>query len=224
MSKTILAIDTATEAFSVALQCNDECREVFAIAPREHATRLLPTVHQLLAEAQIGVGQLDALVVTRGPGSFTGVRIGIAAAQGLALGTDLGLIAVSTLQALAMEGHKRTGCERILPLLDARMEQVYTAQYDFSQSGGVLVQEERVCDPQRVIDGVTVETQAMVLVGPGAAAYREVFDQDFDSSVVDTISDCYPHAAHCIEIAQLQSLTPVAADAIEPAYLRAAVR
>lgn len=194
------------------------------MAPREHATRLLPTVDQLLAEAEIGVGQLDVLVVTRGPGSFTGVRIGIAAAQGLALGADLELIPVSTLQALALEGHKRTGHERVIALLDARMNQVYTAGYEFHQPGGVLRQEERVCDPQRVIDGVTFDSPQLLLAGPGAAAYQEVLSRDFDSSVVDSLADCYPHAAHAIEIAEVQSIEAVAASAIEPAYLRGAVR
>ncbi len=220
MSRTLLAIDTATEAFSVALCHGGQSREVFALAPREHAARLLPTVQELLSEAGLRVGDLDAIVVTRGPGSFTGVRIGIAAAQGLALGADLGLIPVSTLHSLALYAHQSSGCQRVVALLDARMNQVYTGQFVFEQPSGVLAQAEKVCDPA----AVSVAQGQWLLAGPGVSAYGPQLRQALGTSVEQELSQCYPHASTALTIAMEQDLQAVAAEFIEPAYLRAAVR
>lgn len=101
MSTRILAIDTATEACSVALWNNGEVQALFELCPREHTQRILPMVQQILASSGLSLQQLDALAFGRGPGSFTGVRIGIGIGQGLALGANLPMIGVSTLQTMA---------------------------------------------------------------------------------------------------------------------------
>lgn len=82
MSTRILAIDTATEACSVAVWNQGEIHALFELCPREHTQRILPMVQQVLAESGLALNQLDALAFGRGPGSFTGVRIGIGIAQG----------------------------------------------------------------------------------------------------------------------------------------------
>ena len=97
----ILAFDTSTDACSIALGVGGECLVDHAVVPREHAQRLLPTIRRLLAEAQLSPGQLDALVYGRGPGSFTGVRIAVSAAQGFAWGADIGTLGISTLASIA---------------------------------------------------------------------------------------------------------------------------
>ncbi|AHF73763.1 yeaZ [Candidatus Sodalis pierantonius str. SOPE] len=141
MSTRILALDTATEACSAALMLDDELLlERFAVAPREHTQRILPMVDSLLAEAGITLDSLDALAFGRGPGSFTGVRIGIGIAQGLALGADLPLIGVSTLAALAEGAWRQTGASQVLTAIDARMGEVYWAAY--RREAGVWLGEE----------------------------------------------------------------------------------
>ncbi len=89
MSVRILALDTATEACSAALLNGQQIDARFEIAPRDHTQRILPLVAELLQSQQLELTQLDALAFGRGPGSFTGVRIGIGIAQGLALGAAL---------------------------------------------------------------------------------------------------------------------------------------
>ncbi|QOL14739.1 tRNA (adenosine(37)-N6)-threonylcarbamoyltransferase complex dimerization subunit type 1 TsaB [Dickeya dianthicola] len=135
MSTRILALDTATEACSVALWNDGEIHSLFEVCPREHTQRVLPMVQQLLAEHGTALSQLDALAFGRGPGSFTGVRIGIGIAQGLALGADLPLLGVSTLATLAQGAHRLTGASRVLTAIDARMGEVYWASYERDERG-----------------------------------------------------------------------------------------
>lgn len=97
----ILAIDTATEACSVALWNNGTINAHFELCPREHTQRILPMVQEILAASGVSLNEIDALAFGRGPGSFTGVRIGIGIAQGLALGANLPMIGVSTLATMA---------------------------------------------------------------------------------------------------------------------------
>ena len=110
----ILAIDTATEACSVALWNDGTTFAHFEECPREHTQRILPLVKTILTEGNTALTDLDALAYGRGPGSFTGVRIGIGIAQGLALGADLPMIGVSTLATMAQGAWRMTGASRVL--------------------------------------------------------------------------------------------------------------
>ena len=101
MSENILIIDTSTEACSVALLHNNTLISEFDVTPRNHTRMVLPMVDSLLKKAQMSVAQLDAIAWARGPGSFTGVRIGTGIMQGLALGANKPVIAISTLAAMA---------------------------------------------------------------------------------------------------------------------------
>src|SRR5690606_24475380 len=93
----ILAIDTSTDACSVAYLAQQECIERFELAAQSHTRRLLPMVDDLLAEVGVSLSQLDAIAFSRGPGSFTGLRIGFGSVQGLAFAADLPVLPVSTL-------------------------------------------------------------------------------------------------------------------------------
>ncbi len=126
----LLALDTTEDSCSVALCIDDEMRWRFEVAPRRHSELILPMMDSLLAEAGISVRQLDALAFSRGPGSFTGIRIATGVAQGVALGADLPVVPVSTLAALAQAMLRKHGATRVLSALDARMGEVYWAWCD----------------------------------------------------------------------------------------------
>src|SRR5690349_20165473 len=130
----LLAFETATEACSVALWIDGEVRERFGLAPRQHAELALPWAEQLLAEAGVARSQLDVVAVGRGPGAFTGVRLAVALAQGIALALDRPVVPVSMLAALAMGAD---GGEPILAAIDARMGEIYVAA--FGREGDALV-------------------------------------------------------------------------------------
>ena len=121
----LLALDTATEACSAAVLADGEVLERYELAPRRHAALILPMIESVLAEAGLEISQLDAIAVGRGPGAFTGVRIAIGIAQGIAFAADLPVALVSTLAALALGTARDTGATRIAAALDARMGEIY---------------------------------------------------------------------------------------------------
>ncbi|AJQ99036.1 Inactive metal-dependent proteases-like protein, putative molecular chaperone [Enterobacteriaceae bacterium bta3-1] len=175
MSTRILAIDTATEACSVALWNNGEKHALFEICPREHTQRILPMVQQILAESGVSLNQLDALAFGRGPGSFTGVRIGIGIAQGLAMGADLPMIGVSTLATMAQGAFRQMGATQVLAAIDARMGEVYWGQYQ-RQNDGVWVGEntEAVFTPERAQQNVMALAGEWASVGTGWGTYPDM--------------------------------------------------
>jgi tRNA threonylcarbamoyl adenosine modification protein YeaZ len=152
----ILAIDTATEACSAALWNDGTLCAHFEICPREHTQRILPLVQDVLTESNTSLTELDALAFGRGPGSFTGVRIGIGIAQGLALGAELPMIGVSTLATMAQGAWRKTGATRVLAAIDARMGEVYWAEYSaMSRASGTAKRRKRCSNRTRFANGCT---------------------------------------------------------------------
>ena len=144
----ILAVDTATEACSAALLVGDTLYSRWEEAPRDHTRKILPMVQALLDEAGLSLDELDAIAFGRGPGSFTGVRIGISVAQGLAFGAGVPMIGVSTLAAMAQGAHKLEGAEQVLAAIDARMDEVYWGCYAAEQGEMCLQGLEAVLAPE----------------------------------------------------------------------------
>lgn len=170
MTMTILAIDTSTEACSVALLQRGQVIERYELAPRRHAQLVLPFVDSLLAEAGIGKRQLDAIAVGRGPGAFTGVRLAISLAQGMALGLDIPVLPVSSLAALALELHRDAPDAHLLACIDARMGEVYAGIYRGNDGGVELIGDE-VVGPATSL--ALPEAARWAVAGTGWAAYSD---------------------------------------------------
>ena len=117
----LLVLDTSTEWCSAALWLDGRVQARRVLAEQRHSSLLLPMVAELLRESAMSLRQLDGIGYGAGPGSFTGLRIACAVTQGLALGADLPVAGVSTLQSIA----EQAGAERVLTVLDARMAEVY---------------------------------------------------------------------------------------------------
>ena len=147
----ILAVDTATEACSAALSVDGNLYERYEVIGRGHAERLLPMVQEVLAEAGVALAALDGIAFGRGPGSFTGLRIGTGGTQGLAFGAGLRVVPVSDLAALAARAAIVRGERFVLACLDARMSQVYWAAYDCADPAAPkALAPEAVSDPGAV--------------------------------------------------------------------------
>ncbi|WP_045728076.1 tRNA (adenosine(37)-N6)-threonylcarbamoyltransferase complex dimerization subunit type 1 TsaB [Xanthomonas sp. GPE 39] len=215
----ILAFETSTEACSVAVHVGGRVLERFELAPRRHAELALPWAEQLLAEAGIGRRQLDAIAFGRGPGAFTGVRLAIALAQGIALALELPVLPVSTLQALALRAP--TAAPRVLATIDARMGEVYTATYA-RQADGTLqaLTCEQVLHPDTFV--LPEPDAAWSAVGTGLAAVEATLQRRFGAHWHSADAQALPHAADVLTLALAAQARgeAVAPEQVEPAYLR----
>ena len=227
----LLAFETATEACSVALWIDGEVRERFEVAPRRHAELALPWAEALLDEAGIPRSQLDAIAVGRGPGAFTGVRLAVALAQGIALALDRPLLPVSTLavlaagapaaQPLAGEG----GCagveeQPILAAIDARMGEIYAATFLRDGDRLCATSAETVVAPADYV--LAGEARGWLGVGTGFAAGDGVLRTRLHDRLAYVDPAALPHAADLARLAVQAHARgeAVAPERVEPAYLR----
>lgn len=213
----IVAIDTATEACSVALLCGGEVRYRYQVAAKIHAKILLPMLDELMAEAQLTPQQLDAVAFGRGPGGFTGVRIGTAAAQAIALGGDIPAAPVSNLAAIAARAHRENGDEKVAVAIDARMGEVYWGAFQIQNIEPELIGSEIVCPPQNVPE---LDSE-WVAAGTGWEAYPEVLTAASHASQKDTMNHL-PHAVDILNIGaeMIHQGRGVSAENALPVYLR----
>ena len=211
----LLALETSTEACSVALWIDGTVRERFDVVPRRHAELALPWAEQLLSDAGIPRSRLDAVAVGRGPGAFTGVRLGVALAQGIALALDVPVLPVSTLAALAAQARG----DRILAAIDARMGEVYLGAFARDGDGLRALQEETVGAPGavRVPDGAGWDA-----VGTGLDAQEGALRQRLGERLVHVDAAALPQAADVARLAapMLARGEGLAPERVEPAYLR----
>ncbi|NQD37707.1 tRNA (adenosine(37)-N6)-threonylcarbamoyltransferase complex dimerization subunit type 1 TsaB [Permianibacter sp. IMCC34836] len=148
--KNVLALDTATEALSVALQFGDQLVGHYEVAPRLHAQKILPLIDSVLAQAGLRIADIDAFVFGRGPGAFTGVRTAVAVVQGLAFSHDKPVLGVSTLLAMAEGARRQHGVTQVLTAIDARMGEIYAAAYRHDGKEWQLVLPEAVMAPAQL--------------------------------------------------------------------------
>ena len=212
----LLAFETATEACSVAVYIDGEVLERFEVAPRRHAELALPWAEALLADAGIARSALDAIAVGRGPGAFTGVRLAIAIAQGIALGLDRPLLPVSTLAALAL---RAPGDGDVLAAIDARMAEVYVAGFRRAGERIASLGEEIVVAPSAFALPVGTHWHG---VGTGFAAADGVLQGRMGDRLVSVDAAALPRAADVARLGAAMHTRgeAVAPEWIEPAYLR----
>lgn len=167
---TLLSLDTASEYCSVCLYKDGIFYESCANAPQKHAEIIIPMIDDLLKKANVTKDSIDAIAFGRGPGSFTGVRIGVSAAQALALGLDVKLIGISNLKALCFDALKLKDCEFYVNVIDARMNEVYLCIYKKEQDNFKELILECVVpyDKASQIINETVNTNSYIIVGTGA--------------------------------------------------------
>ena len=168
----LLAIETATDVCSVALSLGDRRFSRHEKIPREHADRILGMIESVLAEAGASLGDLKAIVYGAGPGAFTGVRIAVSVAQGLAFGADLPLVPVSTLWAMAQGFYRQNiDIKQIWVAVDARMGEVYTGKYIANGPLVGAVCEEQLLAPAQMTLDVESFSAGYASVGSAWRAY-----------------------------------------------------
>jgi len=217
-----LALDTSTEACSVALALDGQILALDEVCPQQHSKRILPMVQQLLADAGVSLHQLDGIIFGRGPGSFTGVRIGVSVAQGLAFGADLPVFGVSTLAAMAQAAVQQNATE-VIAAIDARMAEVYIAAYALDEAGLMqAITPEIAAKPAALPEVLTSLsfTSQLLGVGTGWQTYPQALQQLAPALIADSI--LYPSAQFMLPFASRawQQQLFVSAEQAEPVYVR----
>ena len=215
----ILAIETATSSCSVALRINDEVTERSKVGNNVHSQVLLEMVQDLLSQAQISAQALDAVAVGQGPGSFTGLRIGVGVGQGLAFGAKCPMIGVSSLDALALQA---LSDGVVIAAIDARMGEVYWCEYQKKGSHIIRLQELNVTSPAEVCVSNELET-SISLVGNAWATYQDDFVALNPANVLlQELVVVYPSAGALLLLAEEKYLRRdwVSAAAFAPIYVR----
>jgi tRNA threonylcarbamoyladenosine biosynthesis protein TsaB len=215
----MLALDTATEACSVALLTDDGLFSRFAEVGRGHAEAILSMVDATLAEAGVRLGMLDAIAASVGPGAFTGIRICVSVAQGLAFGAGLPVVPVTTLEALALQA-MRGGATHVMACLDARMGEVYWGCFSADATRGLIQQA-----PLAVGAAASVVPPfggaAFQGIGRGFAAYAELAALP-GLSLPCGAAEALPDARDMATLGAIRCRAGQALDAAEltPQYLR----
>ncbi|ENW02508.1 tRNA (adenosine(37)-N6)-threonylcarbamoyltransferase complex dimerization subunit type 1 TsaB [Acinetobacter beijerinckii] len=211
----LLALETANEQCSVSLI--DEVQELFFqldARPKAQTQTILPLIEQALLKTGIQFSDLTAIAFSRGPGSFSGVRINAAVAQALAWSQDLPVIPISSLQALAQAAYRLTGLTQVSAVLDARMKEVYIANFSLDDHGIMqAVDAEKLLNYEDAADYSQFE-----IIGSGS----ELIKPDLVKSSDDSMSKIIATAQDISIIARVSAMQQKWVDAEQalPVYLR----
>ncbi|UTF60834.1 tRNA (adenosine(37)-N6)-threonylcarbamoyltransferase complex dimerization subunit type 1 TsaB [Gilvimarinus sp. DA14] len=214
----LLALDTSGDACSVALWHDGQVRENFELAAQSHTQRALPMIDELLEQAGITLQQIDALAIGAGPGSFTGLRIGMGVIQGLAFACDKPVIAVCTLEALAWQALlDNPDANVVLPALDARMGEVYWGLYRRADPDRLTeLSPPAATDPSQVAAALPELGEPILGAGGGWKL------QPLQACAARYDSDALPRAAAVVELAIQRWREGQMQDAltVQPKYVR----
>ncbi len=215
----LLALDTATEACSVALRVDGRTLVRFDKAGRSHTQQMLPMVHGLMAEAGLSFAQLDGFVCGIGPGSFAGVRIGVGFVKGLALSLDRPVVGISSLTMLA-QGAFDAGAQRVIAAIDARMSEIYVASFEKGAQGRAqALGPPRVMPPEAFAEDREGPWQG---VGTGWGSYEALMRAGVRGKLAGVDGAALPHAQTALDLAEplFAAGATIDADLLAPLYLR----
>lgn len=191
----ILTLETSTEFCSVALQIDASIISNEVIAGHRHSEILLPMIQELLAEAELSLQQLDGIAFGSGPGAFTGLRIACGVAQGLAYATNLPVVAISTLEAVA----EKIAQDNVIVALDARMGEIYHAAYQrMSGHDWRIISKPALCLPQQA---PSISDTGWHGGGSGFDSYRETLSVHYRDNLQQIHDGLHPHAQQIAKLA-----------------------
>ncbi|MDD4911171.1 MAG: tRNA (adenosine(37)-N6)-threonylcarbamoyltransferase complex dimerization subunit type 1 TsaB [Sideroxydans sp.] len=211
----ILAIETSTEYCSVALWQDGVVSERCELVGQKHSEVLMEMLDALLKEAGVKVKQVDGIAFGKGPGSFTGVRIACGVTQGLALGADVEVVGVCTLEALA----EASGKDKVIAALDARMSELYLAAYEKRDGEWLAVIEPCLCKAE---DAPSLSGDGWFGVGSGFAVSGVALQARYGDQLSGVDEKAVPQASAVVGIGAREFTKGNAVDAALalPLYLR----
>lgn len=221
----LLALDTSSDACSVALQIGDDIAEQHTVRGKEHTAVLIPMIRRLLDEAQIRSRDLDAIVLGNGPGSFTGMRIAASVAQGLAFGSGLRLVPVSSMAAIAAEVMQTHPASGVVVAQDARMNEVYLGIYRNDGSGLPLAVSGEALQPIGKLETLAaLPVPRCFAAGRAWRKYPALWESN-RAGIYRLLDLHYPRARHLLGLGARawQAGEAIEPDTLAPAYIRTKV-
>lgn len=219
MPNRLLAVDTATEICGVALAVDGQVEAELVLSRGiTHTRSVLSAVDAVLEISGLEAGDLDAYAVTRGPGSFTGLRIGISTIKGMALATGKPMVGISSLEVLA---HQATGgTDLICPMMDARRKEVYWALYRREGDRLTAVTAEQVGPAEEIAEAVKETCQ---FIGNGVPPYRAILQKKLTCPgrwAANELNHLRPAVLARLALQRLQEGKTDDVGTFEPVYLR----
>ena len=221
----LLALDTSSDACSVALQLDNSISETQVVEPKQHTRLLIPMIRDLLHDAGIDPGDLDAVVLGNGPGSFIGMRIGASVAQGLAFGSGLKIVPVSSMAAVAAEVMEIYSAAEVIVAQDARVNEAYLGIYRNDGDGIPIAVTDEVLQPIEKIDGLAAAS-ASELFAAGQAWEKYPALRELNRAAISKIVDVhYPKARYLLGLGMRawQAGEAIEPENLAPAYIRTKV-
>ncbi len=189
----ILSIDTSASPVSAALLCDGRlCGEFYLNTKTTHSQTLMPIVSDLLSAASTNINDIDVFAVNAGPGSFTGVRIGVASVKGMAMPLNKPCAGVSTLEAVAYSLPYTDGI--VCAVMDARRDQVYNALFRLNDSSVERITEDRAISIDELEKDLEFYDETVYLAGDGADICFRAFGEKLDNVVLTPVNIRYQHA------------------------------
>lgn len=220
----LLALDTSSDACSVALQFDARLIERHVVQAKEHTRLLLPMIEDVLAEGGIAAGELDAVVLGNGPGSFIGMRIASSVAQGLAYGANLGIVPVSSLAAIAAEAFDGISEQDVVVAQDAHMNEVYLARFRKGEDGLPIAEGKTTLQPVGEIQHLAAREDRVHVAGFGWQRYPQLVQLNEDA-IAGVLDIPFPRAAFLLGMgaAAFRVSGTLPPDQLVPDYVRSKV-
>lgn len=225
--KTMLTIDTTTEACSVAILSGGEIREKFQIIPRLHGELILKMVDEMITDCGIQLKDIDFFGVNCGPGAFTGVRLGISVTQALAFSLNKRVFTINTLEVMAwhtaqeiLRKSPQLDTFTILVAMDARLNEIYWQCFQFQDSKMISIGNAEVASAKAVTIPQLTEQIPIYSCGNGWQQYGEIIQKRILYPIKFMPNQTLPHAAAALDLLELDSLKALEPEEIKPIYLR----
>lgn len=197
----ILAIDTSSIVATCAIMDNEKLiGEYILNHKRTHSQKIMPIVQEILSSCDLKPEDIDVYAAAKGPGSFTGLRIGIATVKGLAHATNKPVIGISTLEALAFNLPYSEGI--IVPMMDARRDRVYTGLYKWEKGDLCVIGEPDVLEVKELLSLLSQRNELIIVNGDGAIAYKD--------EIISVLGDRVLFAPKSVNMARASSVAELA--------------
>ena len=217
----VLSVDSSYSTATCALIKDDKIlAEIYLNDKKQHSVILMRLIDSILKEYEIDINDIDAFIISRGPGSFTGLRIGMATLKGLAFASKKPLISVSTLDALAYNSISFQGI--ICPIMDALRDNIYTCLYKNENNNLTPLIKEQCLNINELVTILKEQTLPIIFIGDGVAKHKEFLQENIPNSFFAPNHSNFPKASSVGElgIKKINDGVIENIDSINPIYLR----